>query len=57
MGAVALAVTFAGYGIAFTGYVWLKGHDLTLAQIWSPVGYYRGTWPPPPIPAGQLFPG
>ena len=56
MGAVALVVVFAGYGIAFTGYVWLKGYDLSVAEIWSPTGFYRGTWPPPRIPPGQLFP-
>lgn len=56
MGAVGIALVFTGYGIMVTGYIWLKGYDVPLAQIWSPFGYYKGAWPPPATPADQLIP-
>lgn len=55
MGAVGIGLVFIGYGVAFTGYILLKGYDIPLAQIWNPLHYYQGTWPPPAIPADQFI--
>lgn len=54
--ALGIAVAWAGYGILSNGYYWLKGYDLSWGQIWSPGGYYKGTWPPQIAPNTTLIP-
>lgn len=51
-----MAVLWAAYGVAYTGYVWLRGYDISFLEIWAPVHYYQGNWPPAKIPATQVIP-
>ena len=52
-----MAVLWAGYGLIFTGYVWLRGYNLTAGEIWGPFNYYKGQWPPSKsIDSGSVFP-
>ena len=54
---IGIALIFAGYGIALTGAIWLRGYNLTLTQMWSPTSYFNQQWPPGLIPDGVLLPG
>ena len=54
---LAIIILWAGYGIGSWGYLLVKGHDVTLREWFSPLHPYSGSWPPPPIPATQVFPG
>jgi len=49
-------VAWLGYGLMYTGYVLLKGYDIPVREIWAPVNYYQGSWPPPKMPATQVWP-
>jgi hypothetical protein len=52
-----MALMWIGYGIGMTGWSLANGYPLKLAEIWSPVGYYTGEWPPNgKIPPEQVFP-
>lgn len=54
---VSFAVLWTAYTLLFTGYVWVRGYDISFGQITGPVNYYKGTWPPgTSIPVGQIFP-
>jgi hypothetical protein len=55
--AVAFVLMWAGYGLADFGWCLFRDYDVTLGQLLSPVHPYAGTWPPPSIPAGQIWPG
>ena len=51
-----MILAFAGGAIAFTGYCWAQGYSLSFTQIWSPVSYYTGTWPPGKAPDTVIIP-
>ena len=44
--ALAFGLLWVGYGIGLTGFVWVRGYNLSGSQIFSPTGYYTGDWPP-----------
>ena len=55
-----MGLVWLGYGLGLYGYSLIKGYDLSAGQVFSPVSYYRGKWPPPLvsdptviIPAGR----
>jgi hypothetical protein len=56
-----VAIGFGLLWVSYTGGLWayclLRGYDITPAQLINPVHPYTGPWPPPPIPAGLIFPG
>jgi hypothetical protein len=55
-----VAIGFGLLWVSYTGGLWayclLRGYDITPAQLINPVRPYAGPWPPPPIPAGAIFP-
>jgi len=53
--ALGMILSFAGYGIAWTGHLWNKGYNLSFKEIWWP-GAYTGTWPPPIAPDTVIIP-
>lgn len=53
---IGFGVLFVGYGIFFQGWVLIKGYDVPSREIWSPLNWYSGDWPPPKAPANRLFP-
>ena len=53
---IAFGILWAAYAIGFTGYVWLRGYDLSFREIVAPVHYYTGDWPPPKAPATKVVP-
>ncbi len=61
MVAVAFLLVWGGYSISLFGWCLLRDYDVTLGQLMSPVHPYgqgKGqSWPPPKIPASQIWPG
>jgi hypothetical protein len=57
MVAVAFLLIWVGYGLGDFGWALFKDYDVTLGQLMSPLHPYAGPWPPPPIPASQIWPG
>jgi hypothetical protein len=57
MVAVAFLLIWVGYGLGDFGWALFKDYDVTLGQLMSPLHPYSGPWPPPPIPASQIWPG
>jgi len=57
MVAVAFLLTWAGYALGDFGWCLFRDYDVTLGQLMSPTHPYAGPWPPPKIPAGQIWPG
>ncbi len=53
---VSFAVLWGGYSLMFTGYCWLRGYDVSLLQVVSPVNYYKGPWPPPKFAGTGVVP-
>jgi len=49
-------VAWVAYGIAYTGWVMIRGYDIPLSEIWAPVNYYQGSWPPPKMSGTQIWP-
>ena len=56
MVAVAFALLWAGYSGGSWGWCLLRGYNVTLGQLVSPVHPYHGGWPPGPIPDTQVWP-
>lgn len=44
--AVAMLLGWIGYATGYWGYSLVKGYNIGLKQIVSPVNYYSGQWPP-----------
>ena len=53
---VGFGVMWVAYGILWTGYTLVRGYDVPVSEVWSPVNYYKGSWPPPAIPKTQVWP-
>lgn len=56
MTAVGFGVAWLGFTVGLYGYSLVKGYDLSFGQLVHPKNYYKGSWPPPLIPDGQLWP-
>jgi hypothetical protein len=58
--AVGMIVVWLGYTVEFYGYTLLKGYDVTIGQLASPMHPYGSgkgqDWPPPLIKSGQVLP-
>jgi hypothetical protein len=52
-----MLLVWAGYATGLWGYCLVRGYDLTLGDLMSPLHPYSGPWPPPQIPDGQFMPG
>lgn len=55
MPAIGMGVAWLGYSVALYGYCLIKGYDVTFGQLVNPAASV--SWPPGPIPAGQVLPG
>lgn len=56
MTATGFAVAWLGYTVGLYGYCLVKGYNLSFGELVHPKNYYKGSWPPPLIPDGQLWP-
>ena len=54
---VGMLLTWGGWSISFWGWCLLRGYNVTLGQLMTPLHPYAGKWPPPLIPDSQIFPG
>lgn len=54
--AIAVFVAWVAYGLGVQGLALIKGWNLGFKQIWSPVSYYQGSWPPQPAGNCSLIP-
>ena len=54
--AAGMALVWIGYGFGVWGWSLMKGYDLGPGDIWSPVRFYQGHWPPPPAPPDKIIP-
>lgn len=54
--AIGFGIAWLGYALSFYGFSLVKGYDLSLRDVISPSGYYKGSWPPPAAPDDQVFP-
>jgi hypothetical protein len=61
MVAAGMLLIWGGYSVSLWGWCLLRGYNVTFGQLVSPVHPYGSrkgqVWPPPPIPASQVFPG
>jgi hypothetical protein len=55
MPAIGMGVLWAGYAVGLYGYCLIKGYDVTFGQLIDPRSSV--SWPPGPIPDGQVLPG
>lgn len=59
--AVGFLVIWGGYSVSLWGWCLLRGYDVTLGQLMSPVHPYGSgkgqSWPPPALGADVIFPG
>jgi hypothetical protein len=49
-------IIWAGYATGLYGYSLVRGYNLTLAQMVSPVKWYQGKWPPAEAGNTQILP-
>ncbi len=58
---VGMLLTWAGYSIGLWGWCLIRGYNVTLGQLMSPVHPYGSAkaqaWPPPLMSPNQIFPG
>jgi len=58
--AVGMLVVWSGYSVGLWGWCLLRGYNVTLGQLMSPVHPYGSAkgqaWPPPLISSGSIFP-
>ena len=54
---VGMLLTWAGWSVSFWGWCLLRGYNVTLGQLMTPLHPYSGPWPPKLIPDSQIFPG
>ena len=57
MPAIGMGIGWLGYSLYLWGWCLLRGYDVPLGQLMSPINPYSGKWPPAQIPDTQLFPG
>ena len=57
MPAIGMGLGWLGYSLYLWGWCLLRGYDVTIGQLMSPINPYAGKWPPAQIPDTQLFPG
>lgn len=57
MVAVGMLLIWGGYSAGLWGWCLIRDYDVTFGQLVSPSHPYSGAWPPPPVPAGQTWPG
>jgi len=50
------AVIWMGYGTGLYGYSLIRGYNLSAKEVFSPVGWYQGKWPPQPAGNTQILP-
>src|SRR5215475_5089830 len=50
------ALAWMGYGTGLYGYSLVRGYNLSPKQVFSPVGWYHGKWPPQPAGNTQILP-
>lgn len=59
--AVGMLITWAGYSVSLWGWSLLRGYNVTLGQLMSPLHPYGSgkgqSWPPPLLPPDVIFPG
>ena len=49
-------LAWLGYGTGLYGYSLIRGYNLSAAQVWSPVGWYNGKWPPAAAGNTEILP-
>jgi hypothetical protein len=49
-------IAWAGYTAGLYGYSLIRGYNLSLAQMVSPVHWYAGKWPPQPAGNTEIIP-
>ena len=58
---IGMLLTWAGYSVSLWGWCLLRGYNVTLGQLMSPVHPYGSAkgqpWPPPLMGSDQIFPG
>jgi hypothetical protein len=54
---IGMALAWGGYAMVFYGYSLVRGYSITLSQVVSPTGYYKGSWPPALASGTSIFPG
>jgi hypothetical protein len=54
---LAFLISWLGYGAGYWGYSLVKGYNLSLSQLVSPVNYYTGVWPPAIAGNDTIIPG
>ena len=54
--AVGMGLVWLGYTAGLWGYSLLQGYNLSLGQLISPGGYYKGHWPPQKAGNTVIFP-
>jgi hypothetical protein len=57
MPAIGMGLGWLGYSLGLWGWSLLRGYNVTLGQLMSPVHPYSGAWPPPLLPDTQTLPG
>lgn len=60
MVALGMVIIWGGYSVGLYGWCLVRGYDVTYGQLLSPTHPYGSragqSWPPPPIPVGQVWP-
>lgn len=58
---VGMLLSWAGYSVSLWGWCLIRGYNVTLGQLMSPLHPYGSgkgqAWPPPLMSANQIFPG
>jgi hypothetical protein len=52
-----MGLGWLGYALGLWGWSLLRGYNITLGQLMSPLHPYSGAWPPPFLPSTQTLPG
>jgi hypothetical protein len=55
--AIGMGLGWLGYALGLWGWSLLRGYNVTLGQLMSPLHPYAGTWPPALLPNTQTLPG
>jgi len=54
--AIGMGLAWLSYATGLWGYCLIRGYDISPKQIFSPVGFYAGPWPPPPASNTEIIP-
>lgn len=57
MPAIGMGLGWLGYALGLWGWSLLRGYNVTLGQLMSPIHPYAGAWPPALLPDTQTLPG